>query len=102
MMNKSMKCQIISHIIIVPHNICELHVGRIPGTVTYERLQYLFPQATSIHYHKGKITHDRIKLGYHIDNTHILSFRICFFLFHLSITGLLFFNFLMFNQLSMC
>jgi hypothetical protein len=74
MMNELVKCLIISYIIIVPCNFCDIHVGQIPGTVTNERLQQLFPQATSIQYRQGKITRDRVKLGYHIDNTHIHSF----------------------------
>jgi len=75
--NELIKCFIFSSIIAVSYNDLNLHVGGIPGTVTSDRLQQLFPQATSIDYRQGKITRDRVKSGYEMDrnDTHrFLSF----------------------------
>jgi RNA recognition motif-containing protein len=73
------KCLNISSTIIASYSVRDLHVGRIPGSVTYNQLQQLFPQATSIEYRQGKITHDQIKLGYEMGR--IVTYRflyVCF------------------------
>ena len=45
---------------------CDLHVGRIPDSVTQDELQRIFPRAISIEYRRGKTTRDRFKLGFEI------------------------------------
>jgi RNA recognition motif-containing protein len=69
----------LSFAIVVSYSVCDLYVGQIPGSVTRNQLLKLFPQATSINYRQGKITRDRVKLGYEIDRrvTHNILF-VCF------------------------
>lgn len=44
----------------------DIHVGCIPGSVTQDEVQRLFPRAISIEYRKSKITGGRVKLGFEI------------------------------------
>lgn len=56
----------------------DLYVGRIPGSITHDHLQQLFPQAISIEYKQGKVTRDGVKLGYDMNQNIIdtlTSFR---------------------------
>jgi RNA recognition motif-containing protein len=66
-------------IIVDPCSNRDLYVGRIPGSVTSDQLRTLFLEATSIEYRQGKITRDRVKLGYVMKRsvTHLFLF-ICF------------------------
>ena len=73
------KCLIVSFTIVALHSVRDLHVGRIPGSVTSNRLQQIFPQATSIEYRQGKITRDRVKLGYEMIRSVTYRFLSVFF-----------------------
>ena len=55
-------------------------MGQIPGSVSRDQLQQLFPQATSISYRPGKLIRNRVKLGYDIASSVTYNFRsLCFF-----------------------